>query len=418
MKLYFVIDQTNGVVRAGEKLSGRLIIRSIQPVRATNIALYFRGKEYTAVQHNETRKVGDNYQTVRVTSHGKHQFFRMDMPVPNLSSVIWNGKTVRGQHEVPFEIKLPRNLPSSMQIEEYGDSATIAYCLRAKLTGSGFLKNYQATQSVNILARAEPAEASPYIVQPTSTTIRSFGLVRKGEITYGAKVPVTKLAPGQKAEAYVALINNSGKSVKEVKVELTEVVQWSAHGHYRTVYNRLWTERFSEQHFTGSQKLDKESLKKKQHDANRKQKSYRQVLAAVNDNEGSSRCTILVPQGSHESFRGTSIKVSHTLRIKMRTKFGATNPEFSVPIDIVQEIQQIQPAVNDKANHMEQYPIAHAEPIHDEDQMLHHSLKHTPSMNPDYTSGFNEYNEPPTNPNYRGMSKASRRHIATPAYQE
>ncbi|CAB9503940.1 Arrestin domain containing [Seminavis robusta] len=392
MKLYFVIDQTSGVVRAGEQLSGRLIISSTQPVRATNISLYFRGKEDTTVQHLEQRKVGDDYETRRVTSHEKHQFFRMDMPVPDLSSIIWNGRTVPGQHEVPFRIQLPWNLPSTMRIEENGDSATIAYCLRAQLNGSGFLKDYQATQSVQILAKAEPAETSPYIVPPTSTTIRSFGLFGKGEITYGAKVPVTKLAQGQTVEAYVALINNSGKSLREVIVELTEVAKFSAHGHCRTVYNHLWTERFSEQHFTGSQKLDKENLKKMQQDANRKQKSYHQVLAAVNDDEGSSRCTVQVPRGSHESFQGTSIKVSHTLRVIMKTQFGATNPEFSVPIDIVQEIQRIQPAVNGGEGQEEQYPTAHAEPIYDEEQ--------TPTVNPVDVAGFRNYSDPPTNPTY------------------
>ena len=263
-----------------------------------------------------------------------------------------------------------------------GDSAKIEYRLRAKLKGSGIIQNYQATHVVKVQAKNEFSPAEPYVITPQTVKIKAFGLITRGEMSFGAKVESTTLVPGQAPMVQIALDNSSMARIEAVKVELQEVVTWYAGGEKRTVCNRLCTGRFDEYHFAGSQKLDKESLQQKKIDGNNRQRSYHQIDTALNGcSKGLSKCSIpCVPDYTLETFQGISIHVSHALRVKLKTKFGSTNPEFSIPVQIAHPVQPSTSSPNHSLLYPAFVPMATAEPIYDDCSTIG---DHKPSMKPD-----------------------------------
>jgi Arrestin (or S-antigen), N-terminal domain len=132
-------------------------MKSNKPIHATHIELYFRGKEYSQIEHYETVCNGVEYKTVPRTSFGKQQFVRIDIPVPGIAKVLQYRRTLPGTHVIPFRIQLPSSLPSTVSINNYGVSTAIKYCMRAKLIGSGIFRDFQATKPVRVIGMTDLA---------------------------------------------------------------------------------------------------------------------------------------------------------------------------------------------------------------------------------------------------------------------
>ncbi|CAB9511815.1 expressed unknown protein [Seminavis robusta] len=223
--------------------------------------------------------------------------------------------------------------------------ARVCYCLKAVLGGVGtFSATNRALLPVQVMANSGELKEAKRVVQPRTAEISRL-LLSKGDIDYGAKVLNTNLEPGKEVQVQIALVNNSRASLEEVQVQVQKVIQWSAHGQYRTAQQTISEATFPARHFTRCQKLGKVTMAKKLQETNRHKKNFNDILRALHETDetrgrrgnAGSWCRLPIPADTHETFRGTSTEISYNLQVTLKTKAGFSNPEFTVPLNIAAE---------------------------------------------------------------------------------
>jgi hypothetical protein len=135
-------------------------------------------------------------------------------------------------HEFKFELEIPPQMPASMRSEEGRKSyAELEYKLSAclecpKKSRRRLLSVATVDQKITIRAAPVPIIVVPYMMQPMSHEIKTFGFKKNGHLLFGAFVQDTHVAPEEKLEICVACQNYSTVDIENVFFRLIETVSW------------------------------------------------------------------------------------------------------------------------------------------------------------------------------------------------
>lgn len=119
----------------GNKILGKIYIRTMVPMNAKQVEIKVKGKEHASYWRTETHTHRNNDGSTRTeTRHVKERFKRkiLEFKAPCFT---FQGPLNPGDYTIPFEFTLPANIPSSMMYKNPNHrdkpSAKIKYSIRA-----------------------------------------------------------------------------------------------------------------------------------------------------------------------------------------------------------------------------------------------------------------------------------------------
>eukprot|EP00979_Chaetoceros_neogracilis_P008403 scaffold1867_cov186-Chaetoceros_neogracile.AAC.10 len=393
MDLKFTVDQSVEHVQAGEILSGKLIITqkaSSKTYKASDLAIYFRGKEYTSVEYTESTGSGKDQSYTTSTAHAKCQIMRVNLNCQT-DRIIQHGKLLPGGHTIPFRFQVPTGIPSSMYVSDgRRDSAKIAYCLRAVLKGSGIFQDHQSRLEIKVLAQAQSIRTVPAMIPPRWQKITSWGCIKKGDMTFGVKCMDTQLNPGQKVLLKAAMVNDSMAGIQQIDINLRQITQMQAGSHGHTKCHIASSSRHSQDHH---KILDKDSLKiSRKNKVSRRQTNIQNLHHILDADDNGQCCELYIPLDVDNTYVGQYITNKHDICVRFSTDSGFTNPEVYIPVNITLASSGFDETSFDPsipvAEAFPVYPMAAAEPIYDLDENngSSYALASAPPTNPSYAN--------------------------------
>ena len=274
-----------------------------------NLTLYFIGEEVTAVTTNKADP-GSR------TSKSKRDIVRMIIPITDTRSP--TGMHQKGEHGFPFQVRLPETLPSSMYFQgSAGQHARIRYKVKveARREGPG---NRIATEEVVLEVVAKPPSNNvpvPKCIEPTTSEIRLWGLLSRGNISFTANVSDTNVAIGEAVEISLGCRNESKTIIENATFSVIQKVKWCANN-YRSEHERYLADRYFS--------LD---------DDTKKARSGNTFDTRKNND---SKITFVIPPYALQSYVGQGlINIEHKLKIKVKTPYGSNSLKEKINIQIV-----------------------------------------------------------------------------------
>jgi Arrestin (or S-antigen), C-terminal domain/Arrestin (or S-antigen), N-terminal domain len=329
MNINFELDQTDQTVSAGGTLTGDMVLRVTESVRASNVSVQFEGKEYTTVQMKKdiTRAANNYRKRVRKEAHGSHRILSAHLHVPGLDGIVRNGVIAPGTYELPFEFNLPTNLPPTLAVQQDNNTAAISYRLRA------FVKeiDYETVHPIRVLASQVPIQTVPYVLDPQEDKIKNsaswFG-GGKGKVYYGAKVMNTQFARGSSPQVKTSIINDSDVPVVGIKMAFRQVVDFSANEHRATITETLCSITFPQKELRRNSYTDRTKAKQ----------NREKILEELQAFKGAAQdCWTLpaIPKRTLNTMKGGSIRITHDIVVTIQTESDYTNLTFEIPVTIV-----------------------------------------------------------------------------------
>ena len=324
---------------AGSPMSGRVFLFVKKEVDCATLQITFKGQEYSHVHWTTTRTVGsgDNRRTETVHHHAyaRRNLVHVDIPLATFPQ----GKVSPGRYEFPFHTILPKNLPTSMCAHGGGGDCSINYFFRARLHRPGWLKwDVKAKASVLVSAEPVPMKKYPAFVPPSTTRVKFCCCVNKGTMSLGSTVDDTVLARGQNISVGVAAKNDSTVDVKAVRVTVTEIVSWTAAGHWNQSHRCIGKAVIPPEQVAGIQKLASKA-KVSPADASNTNRILFNTL-----NEGKQRTALSIAPNARDTYYGSVIWSKHHLTVKMSTPCCVTNPTNTVIIRVCPQVAMAQSA--------------------------------------------------------------------------
>ena len=299
-----------------------------------DLTLYLIGKEDVAVQLKDDAGAGSTS-----TSHEKCDIVRMMIPITDTTSPTG---MQRGEHEFPFQVGLPATLPSSMMSSREGDKgyARIRYKIKVearRADGKGGKPIAKREVALEIVAKPPSNHVpTPKCIQPTSSDIRLFCCIPRGNISFTANVSDTSVGIGEAVAIGLKCKNESQTSIKAVRASVMQKVNWRANGHRSEVKTYLTQGKFSldddtktprrGQIVAGSPGETLGTLKKSD------------TFLKNNDD---TKITLEIPPYALHSYVGKLISIEHKVKLKVKTPFGSTSPKGKVNIQIVPPRQNV-----------------------------------------------------------------------------
>lgn len=321
LTLHFVLARA--VVYAGERLKGKLVVEAKSPVAGSAFLITFIGAEKTAVAYSSGSGESRSTHTARATRN----LIQLRVPVQNESSIIQSNRVLPGRHEIPFDIQLPMNLPSSLVCNGHSTSnCRIKYRMKVELQSSGILWNYAScSQSVTVRAvpRPSPADSRAEVVE---TRFRRFR--KLGKLTLGAKVSDVELERTGKTFLTLSCQNRSSAKTETIKVSLKQQARWRAYSHskFAKTVIKSWN-------ISGAALLTTCCGPDCATD------DKRAVLQSLLENSSLPKMTIplKIPASAIPTYHGEIMNVSYYLSIKVQTGFGLANPKIRIPVRCIEK---------------------------------------------------------------------------------
>ena len=284
----------------------------------SDLTLYFIGKEDVAVEYGDSNR-----------SYAKCDIVRMMIPITDTRS---HTGMQRGQHTFPFQVRLPATLPSSMtSIREGSRSyAHIRYKIKVEARRDGKGKPI-AKEEVPLVIVAKPPSnhvPTPTCIEPTSSDIRLFCCLPRGNILFTANVSDTSVGIGEAVEIGLGCKNESKTSIKFARASVMQKVNWCANGHRAQAKTDLVQGKFSLDNDTKTPRrgqivgLPGETLDTSKNN---------HMFLKNND----TKITLEIPPYALDSYVGKLISIEHKVKLKVKTPVGSTNPTGKVIIQIV-----------------------------------------------------------------------------------
>lgn len=328
--LTLTINET-GPHTAGSTITGTIYATIDEHAKKgiNDLTLYLIGKEDVGVQkHASSSSSGDGGSSAS-TSHEKCDIVRMMIPIPDTRSPTG---MQRGQHEFPFQVGLPATLPSSMMSiqEDGGGYARIHYKIKAEATRYGKGKAI-AKEEVPLVIIAKPPSyhvPTPTCIEPTSSDVRLFYFLPRGNISFTANVSDTSVGIGEAVEIGLGCKNESKTSIKFVRAYVMQKVSWCANSHHAEEKTDLVQGEFSLDDDTKTPRrgqivgLPVEAL-----DTLKNNDTF------LKNND--TKITLEIPPYALHSYIGKLISIEHEVKLKVKTPFGSTSPKGKVNIRIV-----------------------------------------------------------------------------------
>ena len=218
-------------VVAGTVLSGEMWIDiNYKAVRASRIELVFQGKEYTQFVYHTS-------QSTHVVK-SKYRFACLEIPLDEGANtdgdtIIREGKILKGIYSIPFSIRLPANLPSTMTIESaktdnFGRSnyAKIAYSLKAVIKGSGVFSDYSSKYPIQVQAIASsPQKSIPYSSNFEPQKVKNLTFCQQGEILVKIVLKDTRFQRGENPSIQLSIVNENSTRIRQIRICLRQEIR-------------------------------------------------------------------------------------------------------------------------------------------------------------------------------------------------
>mmetsp|Transcript_20592 Transcript_20592/g.31726 ORF Transcript_20592/g.31726 Transcript_20592/m.31726 type:complete len:555 (+) Transcript_20592:100-1764(+) len=304
--------------RAGNQVTGKIrieVTKDIQDVSALKLQMH--GKEKTFVYHGQKGK--------------SHEYGDRRFVVALVTVASFDGQTlVPGFYEYPFTFSLHSSLPTSLQFRGRKDKADVVYKFTAFVEQRGNITKIQTKRRFLVAASPLPDSQVPCFLEPVTREIKAAGSIKKGTVTFGVSINDTHVGRGQGVSLSIASRNNSTASVKILKVELVENVQYGA----RNSSSRSQKIVLFGKDITGLPSFKKKTWPEVKEGQGQSQRQTR--LQEIYDElaSGLNTLDITIPRNARDTYAGNLIQISHYILITHMTKTLVDNPSIKIPIRI------------------------------------------------------------------------------------
>jgi len=330
---------TNGIYLAGSVISGTVFVdvpagHSVNPADV-GLSVAFRGKEDVKVRYRKTQRYRDskgNSRSRQVTKYAYASRNIVELGVPLGQAGPAGGSLQAGHYAFPFELRVPGQIPTSMENSGDGGYCRIRYKLEAR-TNKGWMGKKSAV-AVPILAESPSSEPIGSTVEPVTERIMFCCCFHRGDITFAAKVDDTRKGRGESVRIDFASKNESVAEIQYVEASIRETCRWRVGGKTNATNRVIASSRF--QNTRNMDRITKEELKGNKNKARRfapKDELFREMMQHLQD--GTNRARLDIPYSAHHTYSGSLITVSHLLYIKIKTPGGSTDPARKIPLAIV-----------------------------------------------------------------------------------
>lgn len=380
----------NRGIMAGSRLRGiiYLSVKQDAPVEAHSVRLRLVGTEVAEVCHTEAEaEHGNNRNTNTGSSNAperntdtiygnnghyntlerqSHTIYNVDHSIKQFP----HGVVSRGQYEFPFELELPKSLPSSMSAEAFDSKCEVKYEVIAEVfqkPNSIFHTNPNAKEQVTVVANPGITTASdnntslslPVEIIPISecACCCCFGCARVGTMALEAEFAKTRLLldtpptttptrPGNNgswgnntnnasySEPLVIRFRGSNKSTAEVsrvRARLIETIEWTANGHTKSVKTTLATATKDGTLYPELDKMWRKPFSWEQHRGN----EANDLLLTRNPWRTIDPSLSVHSSRPTDTYNGISILVRHVLSLSLDTQgCCTTNPDATALVEL------------------------------------------------------------------------------------
>ena len=256
-------------------------------------------------------------------------------------------------HEFAFELEIPSQMPGSLRCEEKSRQQRISYGeLQYKIVASlnGPSKQQQQRmlsrrrlftsppsieRKIAIHAAPVPIIVVPYMMQPISREIRTFGVKRNGHILFGASVADTHVGPDETLEVCVACRNYATADIEHVYFRLIETISWKVDETNQTkIVERVLVDQVASMLIPAPKDLwyrnnilgdighEEESFVSLYHELKSRRNPYKVKVPSSNE--------------INDDYAGPLVRCTHHLEIRIKTENHVDDPRVRVPLQLKQ----------------------------------------------------------------------------------
>lgn len=209
--LHIEVESRN--IHAGDVLTGMIYLYVEKPVPASELVLYFKGKEKTrwSVRVKERNPLTGNQHYVTYTRTGHHNITKVRFPV----FIFTGGMLQPGQYSFPFAIRTPSGVPNSFSFkptsgffDSEGASAVISYRLVAKVEGEQ-ANIKKSSSKINI---TRPVTQIPAAMSGTTNArLSTWCCLSKGAVKVSVDFDKNMFIPGETATITIDVNNEDSQ---------------------------------------------------------------------------------------------------------------------------------------------------------------------------------------------------------------
>jgi len=336
MTIQLSFNTTGNAITAGQYIRGTLDIVISRAIKTYKLEASFRGVESAKILTKHP------IRTYREEQHLIH----VDIAADNINYVIQqsNNRLPRGSHQVPFSIRLPSNLPASLDYGDCNDRLKVEYFLQAELIGSGILFDCETRHTVQIRAKPKPSKTIPYKVAPQCHTISKALFFKQGEVEFTAQADDTLLMPRQQLKLDLVIGHDADRTpIEVIRVVLREKAEWTVKGNHGNTHTTSRITRLIDEAMCPM--LARKELTNDDNSTNMTlfmDESTRtmfladdsQVTRAARNKQLLSMTLPPVPVTASNSHVSPFWKITHELTVTLVTKKMCNNPKFQIPIRV------------------------------------------------------------------------------------
>ena len=340
--------------RAGSTVTGRVYVSVTNQAQAVDCLMLKIVGEESAVVHRTTQHSSSSSSSRRrgqrrhstTGSRTQHHYERANVLFLQLEYPLTRYNTASlppGQYEYPFVIQLPPSLPSSMMCRKGESHAQVKYQIVATMHKSNagiFNSNPSALQRLQLMATV-PYNSSIKEQQPPQEQHLPLEHVpvqkcccfgRAGSMSLEVKVDKTIIQPQDVVNVQFSGTNKSSVKVKEVRVQLEQIIEWQCHGYKEQVRTTLDQRVLDANQYPELQEISPQ----------RARQQYFGVPQAehfLSNHHEWHASQLRIPAESQDSMNGRAIQIRHVLSVQLRTKgCCTTNPESGARMQLYRSV--------------------------------------------------------------------------------
>jgi len=341
---------------SGDTVVGRIYLSVNDPngVSCQSLNIHFCGKESAVVHYTTDETVeqgnahGNNHRHTESRDHYEsNQIDVLNFDVPIHTPL--QGRFAPGQYEFPFQFTIPPNIPSSMMCRNGESHCSVQYQIKAyfrRQSNSSFtlnplrrFNNTTSSETQNVTIFGHDASVTSHHQEDTlhfpseSYDINACCCRRMGHMQLAATLnsfglQVVPCNPRSYTVTFT-LRNESKIDVQKVQMELIEQIAWRPRSREHNERETMVTQVLDGKTMASWRPLNVRATSL----SGSGDSPYTPLGAA--SNEDTAIFTFTVPNIARNSFNGTLIRVTHFMRLQVKTdKCCTTNPEISADVNI------------------------------------------------------------------------------------
>lgn len=219
---------------AGEKLTGNIHIELSQPYPAQSLYIKLKGKEKMYWKQGKHSHTSNDMDVWDIKEHlkwykktydydAKPKYIDRDVCIKEFDEPL-----LPGQHDFPFSVLIPNNIPSSTRFKGKNDSkAFIEYFITVMLKPNKNVKIKDLKLEKPLLIAQKPVEVLYDQVQTKEENIKKFAFVgRKGRTRLITKLAKNCIAPRETLNVKIDIDNTEcGEDIKSVDITFEQHVK-------------------------------------------------------------------------------------------------------------------------------------------------------------------------------------------------